>query len=90
MKKKIWIALLIVAAILIIGTSQYPKLYIATGYGAKCMASGIFVSGRLPENIKANDQDYSIVKYTTSKIDYAEKSVTTTLFGLASQKAIYR
>src|SRR5665647_1130138 len=90
MKKRIWIPLLIVASVLIIGTSQYPKLYIATGYGAKCMASGIFVAGRVPENIKANDLDYSIVKYTTSKIDYTEKSVTTTLFGLAKQKAIYR
>jgi CubicO group peptidase (beta-lactamase class C family) len=90
MKKRIWIPLLIVVAILVIGTSQYPKLYIATGYGAKCMASGIFVAGREPVNIQANDLDYSAVKYTTSKINYVEKSVTTTLFGLARQKAIYR
>lgn len=54
------------------------------------MASGIFVAGRDPQMVKENDLDYSIVKYTTSKINYEEKSVTTTLFGLASQKAIYR
>ncbi len=90
MKRIIWLPLVIVAVILVIGTSQYPKLYIATGYGAKCMASGIFVAGRDPENVKANDLDYSVVKYTTNKIDYTEKSVTTTLFGLARQKAIYR
>lgn len=90
MKRSIWIPLLIVAAILIIGTSQYPKLSIATGYGAKCMASGVFVAGREANSVKENDLDYSIVKYTSSKIDYQEKSVTTTIFGLAKQKAIYR
>ncbi len=90
MKRRIWIPLLVVAAILIIGTSQYPKLYIATGYGAKCMASGVFVAGRDPELIFSNDLDYSIVKYTTNKVDYQEKSVTTSLFGLARQKAIFR
>src|SRR5512133_1498812 len=90
MKRKIWIPLLVVAAVLIVGTSQYPKLYIATGYGAKCMASGIFVAGRDPEMIYSNDLDYSIVKYTRNKVDYQEKSVTTTLFGLARQKAVFR
>ena len=90
MNKRIWIPLLVVATILVIGTSQYPKLYIATGYGAKCMASGIFVAGREPEMIKENDLDYSIVKYTRNIVNYDEKSVTTTLFGLAKQKAIYR
>jgi CubicO group peptidase (beta-lactamase class C family) len=90
MKKKLWIPLLLVIALAIIATSQYPKLYVATGYGAKCMASGIFVAGREALNIQENDLDYSIVKYTRSIIDFQEKSVTTTLFGLAKQKAIYR
>lgn len=90
MKKKIWVPLLVVVLVLVIGTSQYPKLYIATGYGAKCMASGIFVAGREPEQVKANDLNYSIVKYTTNLIDYNEKSVTTSLFGMAKQKAVYR
>ena len=90
MKRSIWITLLIIAAALVIGTSQYPKLYVATGYGAKCMASGIFVAGRDAENVQTNDLDYSLVKYTRSKIDYVEKSVTTSLFGLAKQKAIFR
>lgn len=90
MKKKLWLPLLLAIAILIIVTSQYPKLYVATGYGAKCMASGIFVAGREALNIQENDLDYSIVKFTSSKIDYQEKSVTTTIFGLASQKAIFR
>ena len=90
MKKKIWVPLLFVLAILSIGASQYPKLFLATGYGAKCMASGIFVAGRDAQSVKENDLDYSLVKYTTNKIDYIEKSVTTTFFGLAKQKAVFR
>ncbi len=90
MKKRIWVPLLVVAAILVIVTSQYPKLYIATGYGAKCMASAIFVAGRDPVNIQENDLDYSFAKYTSSKINYEEKSVVTSFFGLARQKAICR
>ncbi len=90
MKKRIWIPLLVVVTVLGIGTSQYPKLYIATGYAAKCMASGIFVAGREPEMVQANDLDYSIVKFTSNVINYNEKSVTSSLFGLSKQKAIYR
>jgi CubicO group peptidase (beta-lactamase class C family) len=90
MKKSIWIPLLVVGALLVIGTSQYPKLSIATGYGAKCMASGVFVASRAPENVKENDLNYSLVKYTTSSINYIDKSVTTSIFGMAKQKAVYR
>lgn len=89
-KRRIWIPLLATVTFLVIVTSQFPKLYIATGYGAKCMASGVFVAGRDPELVKANDLDYSIVKYTTNRIDYMEKSVTTTFFGFARQKALFR
>ncbi len=90
MNKRIWIPLLLVTALLVITTSQYPKLYIATGYGAKCLASGIFVAGRDADKVVGNDLDYSFVKYTSNIINYNEKSVTTSLFGLAKQKAIYR
>ncbi len=74
----------------VIGASQYPKLYIATGYGAKCLASGIFVAGRDAQSVQDLDLNYSIVKYTKSTIDYQNKSVTTSFFGLAGQTAVYR
>lgn len=89
MKKSVWIFVFIVAIAATL-LSQFPKLYVATGYGAKCMASGIFVANRTPEDIKNNDLDYSIVKYTSHSINYIEKRVTTTIFGLAKQTAIFR
>ena len=89
MNKKIWIPVITGIAIVVIASSQYPKLYVATGYGAKCMATGIFVAGRDARNVKENDLDYSLVKYTSSKINYQEKSVTTSFFGFAPQEAVF-
>ena len=90
MKLKIVIPLAVVLALLGIGGSQYPKLYIATGYGAKSMATAVFVAGRDPQMVKLTDLNYSIVKYTSNIVDYEKKSVTTSLWGLAKQTAIYR
>ena len=89
-KRKILIPVLIVAALSVIGVSQFPKLYIATGYGAKTMATAIFVSGRDPELVQMIDLNYSIVKYTRSTVDFKNKSVTTSFWGLAKQTAVYR
>ena len=90
MKRKIVIPLAIIVVIVGIGGSQYPKLYIATGYGAKSMASAVFAAGRDPLLVKLTDLNYSIVKYTKTVVDYEKKSVTTSFWGLAKQTAVYR
>lgn len=90
MKSKILIPLLIVTALLVIGKSQYPKLSIATGYGAKTAATAIFVAGRDPQIVKMIDLNYSIVKYSQSVVDFEHKSVTTSFWGMARQTAVYR
>ncbi len=89
-KRRYIIPVTILSALLIIVISQYPKLYIATGYGAKCMASGVFVAGRDPISVRDLDLNYSIVKFTRNKIDFQNKTVTTSLWGLAPQTAVYR
>lgn len=63
---------------------------IATGYGAKIMCSGIFVSGRTEKDIKSEDLNFSPLNLATFTIDLKDSSVTCTLAGLASQKAVYR
>ena len=90
MKRKIYIPILIIAILIIIGKSQYPKLYLATGYGAKSMATAVFVAERDPQLVKLTDLNYSIVKYTKSVVDYEHKSVTTSFWGMAKQTAVYR
>jgi CubicO group peptidase (beta-lactamase class C family) len=90
MRKRIIIPVIILLTLTVIVASQYPKLSIATGYGAKCLASGVFVAGRDPQSVKELDLNYSIVKYTKSTIDYQKQSVTTSFFGLSEQTAVYR
>jgi len=89
-KRKISIPLMVIVILAIIVKSQYPKLYIATGYGAKSMASAVFLTGRDPHLVQSVDLNYSIVKFTRSTIDFENKSVTTSFWGLAKQTAVYR
>lgn len=90
MKRRIWIGAGIVVVLSYLAATQYSKLYIATGYGAKCLASGIFLAGRDPRNVIDQDLDLSIIKYTSSKIDYEKKTVSTSFWGYFTQTAVYR
>jgi len=92
MKKKrlLYIAGLILAAIIAGAAFYLNSLFpIITGYAAKNLCSNVFVSGRQPADIEAIDLNFSFIKFTKSKIDASEKSVTSRfLWGKA--KAIYR
>ena len=90
LRRKIVIPVVVIATLIIIAASQYPKLYLATGYGAKSMATAVFVAERDPQLVKLTDLNYSIVKYTQSVVDYENKSVTTSFWGMAKQTAVYR
>ncbi|NEW82965.1 MAG: serine hydrolase [Mariniphaga sp.] len=90
LRRKIVIPVVVIATLIIIAVSQYPKLYLATGYGAKSMATAVFVAERDPQMVNLTDLNYSIVKYTKSVVDYENKSVTTSFWGMAKQTAVYR
>ena len=83
-----------VLAILIIGVG-YGVYYInsllpiITGYPAKYLCSAVFVSGREQAEVEAMDLHFSFIKYTKSKVDFQDSSVTTS-FLWAKSKAIYR
>lgn len=89
MKKVI---LIVVGALLIVligaGIYMNPLLPIITGYAAKGLASGVFVSEREQEDIEAVDLNFSFIKYTKNKVNYEEKSVTSRFLWNKS-KAIY-
>lgn len=90
MKKTLRIigALLLVA---IIGGCIYldSLMPIITGYGAKNMASAVFVSGRDAAEVKALDLNFSFIKFDRFKIDYENKTVTSR-FLWRKATAIYR
>lgn len=63
---------------------------ILTGYNAKLMCSGIFVSQRTEADILATDLSDGLMKLAACKVDYKDSSVTASVWGMAKQKAIYR
>ena len=69
---------------------NYPRLNIITGFAAKSVCSCTFEANRNQESIEAGDNDINPVYYAKNKINFEEKSVTSTVFGLKKRKAIFR
>lgn len=90
-KKRILIGVSSVFGAVIIGIALYLNslLPIITGYAAKNLGSAVFISGREPAKVENLDLNFSFIKYTNSKVDYSEKSVTSR-FLWGKSKAIYR
>ena len=65
-------------------------LPIISGYGAKNMCSAIFVAHRNEQQIRNQELNFSPMRLATFKVNYTDSSVTGSVFGFASCKAIYR
>ncbi len=84
------ILLVVLAAVLIFaGYYGYQALNIATGYAAKAMCSGIFLSERTEASITTEDLNFFPVKNASCTVNYGDSSVTCSLMGVKT-KAIYR
>ena len=70
--------------------SYYPKLDIVTGFAAKSVCSCTFEDQRKQQIIEAEDNNIDPIQYAKNEINYQEKSVTSTFFGLKKRKAIYK
>ena len=68
----------IAVAIAIVGGCIYLNrlLPIITGYAAKNLASAVFVSGREAKDVEALDLNFSFIRYTSNRVDYENKTVT--------------
>lgn len=63
---------------------------IISGYGAKNMASAVYVQHRSPEEILKEDLGEFPISLGSFTVDEKDSSVTGTVWGFAKQKAIYR
>ncbi|MDN4164192.1 serine hydrolase [Cytophagales bacterium LB-30] len=87
-KKIFGVALLL--ALLWGGRYLWQALPIISGYGAKNMCSCVFVAGRSPESVLAQELAKSPLNLGKFTVSYADSSVTGTVAGIASKKAIFR
>ncbi len=90
MKKRIFRILLWAALILLLVVVLYMN-YIGkavSGYAAKGLASGVFLSGRPQKSLEKEDLNFSFMKYSKNKVDYENKKVTSR-FLLWKSKVVY-
>jgi CubicO group peptidase (beta-lactamase class C family) len=88
--KRILYGLLVVALVLAGcgGFLAWKSARIGTAYAAKVLCSAVFISGRDPEAVRAEELGkYPIID---TEIDMGEKSVTASVLGLADRTAVYR
>lgn len=85
----------IIAAVLVLllvaGTwFVWPRLPIITAFAAKGMCSSIFLAHKEQSRVQAEDLSFFPISLAKSVVNFEDKSVTSTVFGLAKRKAIYR
>jgi CubicO group peptidase (beta-lactamase class C family) len=66
------------------------SLPIISGYGSKVVCSGVFVAGRNAEQVIKEDLGSFPMNLGTYMVDRADSSVTGSVWGMASRKAVYR
>ncbi|CAF4843295.1 unnamed protein product [Rotaria sp. Silwood1] len=81
----------LIVALFAYGIHYYSLLLpIVNGYGAKYMCSSLFIAGHSEQQQLDEDLNMFPMKYATFTINYSDLSVSSTLFGFAQRKAIYR
>lgn len=92
MKKNLLKVLYFILLLLIVTAIYYawPRVPVMTGLAAKGMCSGVFVADRDPASVSSHDLEFFPISLVKTRVNYEEKSVTATLFGLAKRKAVYR
>lgn len=68
----------------------WPRLPIISAFAAKGMCSSVFLADKHPERVQVEDLSFFPISLAKTKVDYDEKTATSTVFGLAKRKAIFR
>ena len=69
----------------------YKAAPIATGYAAKMLCTGVFVSGRSPDSLWKEDLELMRNNLVRGSVDYQNKTATAQIFGMFfRRKAVYR
>jgi CubicO group peptidase (beta-lactamase class C family) len=84
-------AILAALVIILIAGAYYINslIPIITGYAAKNLASGVFVSHRTQADMESNDLNFSFIAKTKNELDYSDMKVTSR-FLWGKSVAVYR
>ena len=85
--------LLLVVLLAVLGYAIYylsQALPIISGYGAKNLCSCVYVAGRDPQQVIAQELGGALINLGTFEAHMEDSSATGSVFGLSKRKAIYR
>ena len=69
---------------------QYPKLTIISGYSAKNMASTVYLAGRSPESVIAQDHDVPLISLSETHYLAQKDEAAASVWGLKRRIAFCR
>jgi len=90
MKKLRLFPVLLAVILIVVVVKHYPRLNIITGFSAKSVCSCTFEAERDLVSIESGDNGFSPINLASNKINFQEKSVISTVFGMKKRKAIYK
>ena len=95
LRRKIWfwLAGAALAVLVAAGLHLYRLAKVGSGFSAEIMCGGVFVSGRVPEDVKTKDfgaPGYELLRFFSEMVEREKKRVTASAYGFAPQTAIYR
>jgi len=94
LKTVLWlVAGLALAVAVAAGLRAYGTGLVGSGYSAEILCGAVFVSGRDPAAVEAEELSgpgFELLRYFDKRIERDDKRVTASFHGLASQSAIFR
>lgn len=84
------IGVLLLAIVLYLGFTNYPKLELISGFSAKNVASAHFIDKRSLDIIEKGDNDIKLIRLAKNTIDENQHFATSSVYGLQKRKVIYR
>ena len=84
------VGLLLLAYLIYLGFTTYPKFDLIAGFSAKNVASAHFIDNRSLDIIEKDDNDINLINLAKNEIQESEKYTTSSVYGLKTRKAIYR
>ncbi len=85
-----YLTVALLAFLIYLGITTYPKLDLISGFSAKSVASGYFIDHRSLSIIEQGDNDIPLVNKATNTITDSEALATSSILGLKKRTAIYR
>ncbi|MCK4346811.1 MAG: serine hydrolase [Bacteroidales bacterium] len=88
LKRTLYVVLLGILVFAIV--YAWPRVPIITVFTAKGMCSSVFIADKDPERVYTEDLSFFPISLAKAKVNYEERSVTATVFGIARRKAVFR